>query len=160
MCVVCQKSGGTLVQKPRLESYQRFLDCARKRDSCGDSFYASLMQCLGEMSHLDLERKNATWHAGCYKETTNVTTLHRLKRRYENVLPTGEAPKLPSKGGPPLSTSTEKPSSSGGNEQTSKYHRSSATKFNKELRFFCQEEDKTVTSDQEFQRRQTTERSS
>lgn len=96
--------------------------------------------------HIWIGERNEMCHAGCCKETTDVTTLLKLKMRYENFLPTGEAPILPTKCGPPLSTSTEIPSSSGGNEQISKYHRSSATKSNKELRFFCQEGDKTVMS--------------
>lgn len=152
LCIACKESSDTLVQKPRPESYERFLDFAKNWASCGDVHFVSLIQCLGDISSSDLQERNATWRSECYKNTTNVTTLNRLKKLYEDTLPKGETPKTLLTGPHPCNTIAESSDAYDSHEQHSRFHRSSAAKLKKELCFFSslRKKKKTVASGQQF----------
>ena len=91
-CLKCQTRGGTLVKKPKSESYERFLEGSKKRAKYGDKDFIPISKRLMDMSSKDLLQENASWQLECYKSATNKGHIERLKTSYDKALLTGHVP--------------------------------------------------------------------
>lgn len=135
VCLKCCSSEGTLVESPKLASYENFISCAVERAEYGDSNYFPVSRRLQGVTAEELQNIGCSWHRECYSTTVHKLNLIRLKARFQKAAKTGAMPDT--KAGRP-STST-KPSTA--MEQSNiRLTRSGSTPYDKNSCFFCEKE--------------------
>ena len=102
------------------KSFEKVLECVRKRENWNDLKYVEISCRLGAVTPQELKNVRASWHSDCYKECTHKANMARSERLCERQL----FEPLPS------------PSS---NDDMEIYYttRSQIPKFDKSKHFFC-----------------------
>lgn len=92
ICILCQESSsskGTVVQNPRIDSYQILLDVVMERAGLNDGHFVVLQKRLQGCTKEILIDRKTTWHRSCYSSATNQTELHRSRDRFEHNMSAG-----------------------------------------------------------------------
>ena len=88
LCIKCKKKKEPLVQ-PKLPSFNKFLECVRKRSEYGQTDFVNISLRLGEHSTGEmLLEKRARWHRSCYQECTHAHKIKRAKANFDATLST------------------------------------------------------------------------
>ena len=137
LCLKCQKPGNLVLQHIGLPTYEKFLECVRKRTNYGNPHFVQLNQRLHGLSAQDLKQNNAGWHRSCYGEITHKQHTERDNARWMKALAEKDSSILSSRGpGRPAAmtcVSQDTASSSAG-----KVTRSFIQIFNRDHCFYCQ----------------------
>ena len=84
ICIICQRSGGVLIEKPN--SHEKVLKFVHDRARYGDGDFPQMSMRLGDLTASDLISKNATWHRKCYQDTVHTQLTKRAKERCEKQI--------------------------------------------------------------------------
>lgn len=133
MCYICQEPNvprSGKVDKPphkaTSDGLERFTDCANQRLKYHDLEFVETLDRFEALGVGEAPSK-IIWHAKCYSKFTHKGHIERLKKRYEQEMPSAEAP-----------------SSSGnvrsGNVACARSSRRSSMPFDKDMCIFCQDE--------------------
>ena len=81
ICCICNDSTGDLVQQPKHDSYERFLQSMKVRVLYGDHAYIDIKDGLGDATVNDLIQNKITWHRHCYSTAIHKVHIEHLKHR-------------------------------------------------------------------------------
>ena len=145
LCIVCQRPASDgLVTEPESESYSRFLSFVHKRGQYGDGEFPEISRRLENVTDTYLEANKAKWHRKCDSETCHTGHLERARKRYEKACQQQESLQLQKKRGHPscssASNQNEQAVAASNQTDTLRFTRSATPTYNKELRFFCLED--------------------
>lgn len=139
-CILCQKDGENVVSNPRIDSYKCLINAVQERASLHDGEFVKVNQRLKDCTGDILQKQKAVWHRACYSSATNKAHIQRAKDRHQLSLSSGShTPREPGR------RSLKRKSSDAGDPSpcasSIPFTRSSTRPLDKDLCFFCQEDD-------------------
>ena len=135
LCIKCQKVTSEDLVEPKINSYETFLTCIRKRAEYLNQDYPQILSRIGQHATVDdLVAYNARWHRSCYQSATHLRNVTAAQDAYASSLQTGAKRKV---GRPQVDRKVEPKAKKGKNL----FLRSSGQKLERDKCFFCDEND-------------------
>ena len=90
-CILCQESKReTVVQNPKIDSYEKLLESLLERSSLQDGEYVAVQTRLQGCSKETMLEAKATWHRSFYLNATNQVSIQRARDRFQHAMSTGK----------------------------------------------------------------------
>ena len=91
-CIICEKVGGKLVEKPTESSIETLFERTRQKHRYWDQAVANFAEQTVDISPATPVENHATYHWVCYSNYTNKSKIDRAKKRYPEAVETGDTP--------------------------------------------------------------------
>ena len=82
MCIICQRPGKSLTEKPTCQ--EKLISAVQERAGYGDSFYPDLAKKLEGLTAEDLHNKRVSWNREFYQSLISKINIPCARTRFES----------------------------------------------------------------------------